>query len=89
MLSLTKTLAKEFGRRNITVNALGLGWVETSHSDQAWLAANREKILAFYPIRRLGTPADVAPMVAFLASDLASWITGQTISISGGYATAG
>jgi NAD(P)-dependent dehydrogenase (short-subunit alcohol dehydrogenase family) len=89
VLSLTKTLAKEFGRRNITVNALGLGWVETSHSDQAWLAANREKILAFYPIRRLGTPADVAPMVAFLASDLASWITGQTISISGGYATAG
>jgi NAD(P)-dependent dehydrogenase (short-subunit alcohol dehydrogenase family) len=89
VLALTKTLAKELGRRNITVNALALGWVETSHSDQAWLAANREKILAFYPIRRLGRPRDVAPLVAFLASDHAGWITGQTISVSGGYSTAG
>jgi NAD(P)-dependent dehydrogenase (short-subunit alcohol dehydrogenase family) len=85
VLSLTRTLAKELGRREITVNALALGWVETSHSDQAWLAANRERILAFYPIRRLGRPQDVAPMVAFLASTHAGWITGQTISVSGGY----
>jgi NAD(P)-dependent dehydrogenase (short-subunit alcohol dehydrogenase family) len=89
VLTLTKTLAKELGRRSITVNALALGWIETSHVDPAWLAANREKILASYPIRRLGRPQDIAPMVAFLASDLASWITGQTISVSGGYATVG
>jgi 3-oxoacyl-[acyl-carrier protein] reductase len=87
VLSLTRTLAKELGRLDITVNALALGWVETSHADQEWLAKNRERILAFYPIRRLGRPEDVAPLVAFLASDLAGWITGQTISISGGYST--
>jgi NAD(P)-dependent dehydrogenase (short-subunit alcohol dehydrogenase family) len=87
VLSLTRTLAKELGRLDITVNALALGWVETSHADQEWLAKNRERILAFYPIRRLGRPEDVAPLVAFLASDLAGWITGQTISVSGGYTT--
>jgi NAD(P)-dependent dehydrogenase (short-subunit alcohol dehydrogenase family) len=87
VLSLTRTLARELGRQNITVNALALGWIETSHADQEWLAKNRERILAFYPIRRLGKPADVAPLVAFLASDLAGWVTGQTISVSGGYST--
>jgi 2-hydroxycyclohexanecarboxyl-CoA dehydrogenase len=85
VLSLTRTLAKELGRFDITVNALALGWIETSHADQEWLAKNRERILAFYPIRRLGKPEDVAPLVAFLASDFAGWVTGQTISVSGGY----
>jgi NAD(P)-dependent dehydrogenase (short-subunit alcohol dehydrogenase family) len=89
VLSLTRTLAKELGRFDITVNALALGWIETAHADQEWLAKNRERILAFYPIRRLGKPEDVAPLVAFLASDLAGWVTGQTISVSGGYATVG
>jgi len=87
VLSLTRTLAKELGRQNITVNALALGWIETSHSDKEFIAKNRERILAFYPIRRLGKPEDVAPLVAFLASDLAGWVTGQTISVSGGYST--
>ncbi len=89
VMGLTKSLAKEMGRFNITVNALALGLIETDHTDKAWLEANKEKILGFYPLRRLGQPEDVAPAVAFLASDGASWITGQTLSISGGYATAG
>lgn len=89
VMGLTKSLAKELGRLNVTVNALALGLVETDHTDAAWLAANKEKILAFYPLRRLGQPGDVAPAVAFLASDGASWITGQILSISGGYTTAG
>jgi NAD(P)-dependent dehydrogenase (short-subunit alcohol dehydrogenase family) len=87
VLTLTRTLARELGRGNVTINTLALGYVETSHSDQAWLAANREKIVANYAIRRLGRPSDVAPFVAFLASEHAAWVTGQTISISGGYTT--
>lgn len=88
-LSLSKSLAKELGRNNITVNAIALGLVDTSHSDKGWLQANMEKIVRNYPLGRIGEPADVAPVVAFLASDGASWITGQTISISGGYSMVG
>jgi NAD(P)-dependent dehydrogenase (short-subunit alcohol dehydrogenase family) len=88
-IALTKSLAKEFGRNQVTVNLVALGFVETAHTDAEWLDANREKITRMYPLRRLGRPADVAPAVAFLASDAASWITGQVLSISGGYSTVG
>ena len=87
VLSLTRTLARELGRANITVNAVTFGWVQTDHADPSFCDANREKILQAYPIKRLGRPEDIAPLVAFLASDQASWITGQTISVSGGYTT--
>ena len=87
VLSLTRTLARELGRSDITVNALAFGWVETGHTDPDFWRANRDKILQAYAIKRLGRPGDIAPAVAFLASDQASWITGQTLSISGGYTT--
>ncbi len=89
VLTLTRTLARELGRANVTVNAVTFGWVETGHVDREWWDANREKILQSYPIRRLGRPDDIAPLVTFLASGLASWITGQTVSVSGGYTTVG
>jgi NAD(P)-dependent dehydrogenase (short-subunit alcohol dehydrogenase family) len=89
VLSLTRTLARELGRYDITVNALALGVIEGGHWDRAWFEANREKITRLYPLRRLGKPSDVAPLVAFLASDLAGWITGQVVSVSGGYSTVG
>jgi NAD(P)-dependent dehydrogenase (short-subunit alcohol dehydrogenase family) len=88
-IALSKSLAKELGRSNITVNMVSLGLIETSHSDAAWLDANREKIVRLYPLRRLGKPSDIAPMVAMLASPAAGWITGQVLSINGGFAMVG
>ena len=84
-IALMKSLAKELGRNNVTANAISLGLIETSHSNAEFLAANREKIVKQYPLRRLGTPADVAPTVAFLSSEAAGWITGQVLSVNGGF----
>lgn len=84
-IALMKSLAREFGRYNVTANAIALGLVETAHSDAAWLAANRDKILRNYAIRRLGRPDDVCPLVCLLASDAGEWITGQVISVNGGF----
>lgn len=84
-VALGKSLARELGRNNVCVNAVSLGLVQTAHSDAEFLAKNMEKIVKAYPLRRIGTPDDIAPLVAFLASDQASWITGQVISSNGGF----
>ena len=73
------------GRHNITANVVSLGLINTDHTDPVWLETNKEKILRNYAIRRIGEPADVAPLVAFLASDQAGWITGQVMSVNGGF----
>lgn len=83
-IALMKSLAKELGRDGVTANTVSLGLVETAH-DRAWVEANRERLLRFYPVRRLGRPDDVAPMVALLASRYGGWITGQVLSVSGGF----
>ena len=85
-IALIKSLAKEFGRYDITCNAVTLGMIQSAHSDPKWLEEMLPKMVKNYPLKRIGQPADVAPMIAFLASDAASWITGQTISINGGFA---
>jgi len=87
VIALMKSLAREMGRSGTTANSVSLGLVETEH-DRAWVEANRERLVKLYPLRRLGQPGDVAPLVALLASDRASWITGLVISISGGFSMA-
>ena len=84
VIGLLKSLAREFGRSGTTANTVSLGLVETPH-DKEWLDANREKLTRLYPVRRLGLPGDVAPMVTLLASPHGGWITGQVLSVSGGY----
>src|SRR6202040_3923763 len=84
VVALMKSLARELGRSGTTANTVSLGLVETAH-DKEWVDANREKLVKLYPLRRLGLPEDVAPMVALLASPHSGWITGQVLSISGGY----
>jgi 3-oxoacyl-[acyl-carrier protein] reductase len=84
VIGLLKSLAREFGRSGTTANTVSLGLVETPH-DKEWLDANREKLTRLYPVGRLGLPGDVAPMVTLLASPHGGWITGQVLSVSGGY----
>jgi 3-oxoacyl-[acyl-carrier protein] reductase len=84
VVALMKSLAREFGRSGVTANTVSLGLVETAH-DKEWVEANREKLVKLYPVRRLGKPGDVAPMVTLLASPHSGWITGQVISVSGGF----
>lgn len=85
-IALIKSLAKEFGRNDITCNAVTLGMIQSAHSDPQWLADVLPKMVKNYPLKRIGQPGDVSPIIAFLASEGASWITGQTISVNGGFA---
>jgi NAD(P)-dependent dehydrogenase (short-subunit alcohol dehydrogenase family) len=84
VIGLMKSLAREFGRFGTTANVISLGLIETAH-DRAWVDANRDKLTKFYPLRRLGLPQDIAPAVTLLASPHGGWITGQVVSISGGF----
>jgi len=79
----TKSLAKEVGSRNITVNSVAPGFIETdmtSFLDEG----SKNTIIKDIPLNRLGSPEDVSELVAFLAGDESQYITGQTISIDGG-----
>jgi 3-oxoacyl-[acyl-carrier protein] reductase len=80
LIGVTKALAAEVGKRNILVNAVSPGFIETEMVKDL----PREKILPMIPLGRFGTPLEVAGVVSFLCSDKASYITGQVISVNGG-----
>jgi 3-oxoacyl-[acyl-carrier protein] reductase len=83
LIALTKTVAKELGSRNILVNAVAPGFIETEMT-AAMTPEARQALGQQIALERLGTAKDVAAMVTFLASDLASYITGQVFVVDGG-----
>ncbi|ABS34878.1 3-oxoacyl-[acyl-carrier-protein] reductase [Clostridium botulinum] len=83
VIGITKSLAKELGSRGITVNAVAPGYIRTDMTD-ALPEKVKKSIEDLLPLKRLGTPEDVAEAVGFLASDKAAYITGQVIHVDGG-----
>ncbi len=83
IIGFSKSLAQEVGSRNITVNCVAPGFIDTDMT-RALPEAQRQKLLERIPLGRLGTPEDVAHAVAYLASDAAGYITGATLHVNGG-----
>ncbi|MCH2157403.1 MAG: 3-oxoacyl-ACP reductase FabG [Oleiphilaceae bacterium] len=79
----TRSLASEIGSRGITVNSVAPGYIQTDMTDDL-SEENKDLMLSKIPVNRLGSPAEVASAVAFLASPNASYITGQTLHVNGG-----
>jgi 2-hydroxycyclohexanecarboxyl-CoA dehydrogenase len=100
VIAMSKAIAREVGKHGITLNVVCPGFVpgrpESSGRESVWAGDQGaqftpevlERVARSYPLRRLGTPEDVAPAVLFLASAQAAYITGQTLSVSGGYTMA-
>ncbi|HUQ81307.1 MAG TPA: 3-oxoacyl-[acyl-carrier-protein] reductase [Gemmatimonadaceae bacterium] len=83
LIGLTKSVAKEFASRNILANAIAPGFIDTDMTN-AMTAEARAALMGSIPLERLGSPNDVAAMVAFLASEHAAYITGQVLVVDGG-----
>ena len=83
LIGFTKSLAKEVASRNILVNAVAPGFIETNMTDVLKQEV-KDEIAKNIPLKRMGTPKDVANVVKFLASEDSSYITGQVISVDGG-----
>ena len=83
LIGLTKSLAKELGSRNICVNAVAPGYIQTKMTD-IMPAKVKEEMLKRIPLNRFGTPSDVSGTVLFLAQEAANYITGQILIVDGG-----
>lgn len=86
VVAITKSVAQEVGRKGVRANVVAPGTTQTPGS-AAFIeqVGGPDKLARAYPLGRLGEPADIAGAVLFLASPLSSWITGQVLSVSGGY----
>jgi len=86
VIAVTKSVAQEVGRKGVRANVVAPGTTVTPGSS-AFIeqVGGADKLARAYPLGRLGTPADIAGAVLFLASPLSAWITGQVLSVSGGY----
>ncbi len=84
VIGMTKSMARELGKRNILVNAIAPGFIRTEMTDKIPEDMKAEMIRNI-PLQRLGRPDDIADAVEFLISDKASYITGQVLSVNGGY----
>ncbi|HWN81166.1 MAG TPA: 3-oxoacyl-[acyl-carrier-protein] reductase [Candidatus Udaeobacter sp.] len=83
LIGFTKSVAKELASRGVTANCVAPGYVETAMT-QVLSEGVKEQMLAAIPLGRFGQPSDVAPVVTFLASDQAAYITGQVVHVDGG-----
>ncbi|MEZ5003612.1 MAG: 3-oxoacyl-[acyl-carrier-protein] reductase [Chitinophagales bacterium] len=82
IIAFTKSIAQEIGSRNIRCNAIAPGFIETDMTDALGEEA-KDAFIKNIPLKRLGTPEDIANAAAFLGSDLATYISGQTLSVCG------
>jgi 3-oxoacyl-[acyl-carrier protein] reductase len=83
MMGFTKSLAREVGSRNITVNCVAPGFIDTDMT-RALSEEQRSGLMKHIPLGRLGTPEDIANAVLFLASTQAGYVTGATLHVNGG-----
>ena len=85
MIGMMKSIAKEYAKRGVTANCVAPGFIATPMTDKL-NEKQREAIMTMVPANRLGTPDDVAAAVVYLASEEASYVTGQTLHVNGGMA---
>ena len=85
MIGMMKSIAKEYAKRGVTANCVAPGFITTPMTDKL-NEKQREAIMTMVPANRLGTPGDVAAAVVYLASEEASYVTGQTLHVNGGMA---
>lgn len=84
IISMVKSLAPELGKRDITVNSVAPGWVDTEMCELPFANGGRDRIAAGIPIGRIAAPRDIAGPIVFLCSDLARHITGEILNVNGG-----
>ncbi|HVZ71860.1 MAG TPA: 3-oxoacyl-ACP reductase family protein [Polyangia bacterium] len=84
VIGLTKTLAREYASRGVTVNAVSPGYIDTDMTASELPEAKREELLKTIPLGRVGKPEDVAAAVAYLAGPAAAYVTGQVLRVNGG-----